>query len=231
MMAALVSGDDAGAKATVTGLLADLGCADGSVVDLGGIQSARGPEPYFVMFAALMQSLRTPRATFARGSGTLGVTLAAATWGCETAGVPTPNVGERDDRAPVVLGRLRLLSASPEDTLDGREGVSRIANQDDLGVGGVPVHEVQYPVKPLRRLRCGGKIRVLAVDESADGDPVVRSLGHLTNQLGVAVGVVGQRKVTGLQSCCPQAFLYCGGLFGMLPETQDAPAVGLTGRF
>lgn len=27
----------------------------------GGIQSARGPEHYFLMFAALMQSLRTPR--------------------------------------------------------------------------------------------------------------------------------------------------------------------------
>jgi 8-hydroxy-5-deazaflavin:NADPH oxidoreductase len=56
-----VSGDDPGAKATVTGLLTDFGWPDGSVVDLGGIQSARGPEHYFLMFAALMQSLRTPR--------------------------------------------------------------------------------------------------------------------------------------------------------------------------
>jgi hypothetical protein len=56
-----VSGDDPGAKATVTGLLADFGWPDGSVVDLGGIQSARGPEHYFLMFAALMQSLRTPQ--------------------------------------------------------------------------------------------------------------------------------------------------------------------------
>jgi predicted dinucleotide-binding enzyme len=56
-----VSGDDPGAKATVTVLLADIGWPDGSVVDLGGIQSARGPEHYFLMFAALMQSLRTPR--------------------------------------------------------------------------------------------------------------------------------------------------------------------------
>jgi predicted dinucleotide-binding enzyme len=59
--AALASGDDPGAKATVTGLLAGIGWPDGSVVDLGGIQSARGPEHYFLMFAALMQSLRTPR--------------------------------------------------------------------------------------------------------------------------------------------------------------------------
>jgi 8-hydroxy-5-deazaflavin:NADPH oxidoreductase len=56
-----VSGDDAGAKATAAGLLADLGWPDGSIVDLGGIRSARGPEHYFVMFAALMQSLHTPQ--------------------------------------------------------------------------------------------------------------------------------------------------------------------------
>ena len=56
-----VSGDDPGAKATVTDLLTDFGWPDGSVVDLGGIQSARGPEHYFLMFVALMQSLRTPQ--------------------------------------------------------------------------------------------------------------------------------------------------------------------------
>jgi mannose-6-phosphate isomerase-like protein (cupin superfamily) len=55
-----MSGNDAGAKATVAGLLADLGWAEGSIVDLGGIQSARGPEHYFLMFAAIMQSLRRP---------------------------------------------------------------------------------------------------------------------------------------------------------------------------
>jgi len=36
-----VSGDDAAAKATVTSLLKDLGGADGSIVDLGGIAAAR----------------------------------------------------------------------------------------------------------------------------------------------------------------------------------------------
>jgi 8-hydroxy-5-deazaflavin:NADPH oxidoreductase len=55
-----VSGDDTDAKVTVTSLLKDLGWTDGSIVDLGGIRSARGPEHYFVMFVALMQSLRTP---------------------------------------------------------------------------------------------------------------------------------------------------------------------------
>jgi hypothetical protein len=56
-----VSGNDAGAKATVVGLLADLGWPEGSIVDLGGIESARGPEHYFLMFAAIMQSLRSPQ--------------------------------------------------------------------------------------------------------------------------------------------------------------------------
>jgi hypothetical protein len=56
-----LSGNDAAAKATVAGLLKDFGWADESIVDLGGIQSARGPEHYFLMFAALMQSLGTPR--------------------------------------------------------------------------------------------------------------------------------------------------------------------------
>lgn len=56
-----LSGDDAGAKATVAALLADFGWPDGSVVDLGGIGSARGTEHYFLMFAAIMQSLGTPK--------------------------------------------------------------------------------------------------------------------------------------------------------------------------
>jgi 8-hydroxy-5-deazaflavin:NADPH oxidoreductase len=55
----LMSGDDASAKAIVVGLLADLGWPDESIIDLGGIRSARGPEHYFLMFAALMQSLPT----------------------------------------------------------------------------------------------------------------------------------------------------------------------------
>ena len=55
-----ISGDDEGAKATVVSLLTDLGWPDGSIIDLGGIASARGPEHYFLMFAALIQSLRTP---------------------------------------------------------------------------------------------------------------------------------------------------------------------------
>ncbi len=56
-----VSGDDAGAKATVTSLLAGFGWPADSIVDLGGIASARGAEYYFLMFAALMQSVGSPK--------------------------------------------------------------------------------------------------------------------------------------------------------------------------
>jgi predicted dinucleotide-binding enzyme len=56
-----VSGDDAAAKATVTSLLAGFGWPEDAIVDLGGIASARGTEHYFLMFAALMQSVGSPR--------------------------------------------------------------------------------------------------------------------------------------------------------------------------
>jgi predicted dinucleotide-binding enzyme len=52
-----VSGDDAAAKATVASLLAGFGWPDDSIVDLGGIVSARGTEHYFFLFAALAQSV------------------------------------------------------------------------------------------------------------------------------------------------------------------------------
>ena len=56
-----VSGNDAGAKAKVTALLGDFGWPAESVADLGGIASARGPEHYVLMFAALMRSLGTQK--------------------------------------------------------------------------------------------------------------------------------------------------------------------------
>lgn len=55
-----VSGDDEGAKSTVRGLLADLGWPAESVIDLGGIASARGAEHYFLLFAALWQATGSP---------------------------------------------------------------------------------------------------------------------------------------------------------------------------
>jgi predicted dinucleotide-binding enzyme len=55
-----LSGDDQAAKATVSGLLRDLGWTDDGIVDLGGIQTARGVEHYFLLFAALMRSTGRP---------------------------------------------------------------------------------------------------------------------------------------------------------------------------
>ena len=53
-------GDDADAKATVAQLLQELGWPADSVLDLGGIASARASEHYFLMGAALLQALGTP---------------------------------------------------------------------------------------------------------------------------------------------------------------------------
>lgn len=55
-----VSGNDPGAKATVTGLLGDLGWDAEAVVDLGEISSARGPEHYFLLFMARVGATRDP---------------------------------------------------------------------------------------------------------------------------------------------------------------------------
>lgn len=52
-----VSGDDPDAKATVTTLLHDLGHTD--VIDLGGIESARGPEMWLPLWLRIMGSLGT----------------------------------------------------------------------------------------------------------------------------------------------------------------------------
>jgi hypothetical protein len=55
-----LSGDDDAAKATVAGLLRDLGWSDDGIVDLGGIATARGVESYVLLFAALMRSTGGP---------------------------------------------------------------------------------------------------------------------------------------------------------------------------
>lgn len=52
-----VSGDDAEAKQVVTGLLTELGHED--VVDLGGIETARGTEMYLPLWLRLMGALGT----------------------------------------------------------------------------------------------------------------------------------------------------------------------------
>lgn len=54
-----VSGDDAGAKATVTALLEQLGHRD--VIDLGALETARGTEMLLPVWVRLMQALGTTR--------------------------------------------------------------------------------------------------------------------------------------------------------------------------
>lgn len=49
-----VAGDDAEAKATVTGLLRDLGWQ--SILDLGGVEAARGMEMYLPLWLRIVQS-------------------------------------------------------------------------------------------------------------------------------------------------------------------------------
>lgn len=48
-----VAGDDEDAKATVTGLLGDLGWPAASILDLGGLQAARGLESWLHLWLAL----------------------------------------------------------------------------------------------------------------------------------------------------------------------------------
>jgi hypothetical protein len=57
---AFLSGDDDSAKDLVASLLGDLGWSSERIIDLGGIQSARGVEHYFLLFAALMRSQGSP---------------------------------------------------------------------------------------------------------------------------------------------------------------------------
>jgi predicted dinucleotide-binding enzyme len=55
-----LSGDHDDAKATVSALLGDLGWPQAQQLDLGGIDTARAVEHYFLLFAALMGALRSP---------------------------------------------------------------------------------------------------------------------------------------------------------------------------
>jgi 8-hydroxy-5-deazaflavin:NADPH oxidoreductase len=55
-----VSGDDETAKAEATLLLHDLGWKDDAIIDLGGIQTARGPEHYALLFFEVIGVLKSP---------------------------------------------------------------------------------------------------------------------------------------------------------------------------
>lgn len=54
-----LSGDNVEAKAQTAGLLRDLGWTDDEIVDLGGIETARGAEAYIMMFGNLAGALKT----------------------------------------------------------------------------------------------------------------------------------------------------------------------------
>jgi predicted dinucleotide-binding enzyme len=54
-----VSGNSAQAKAETARLLRDLGWTDNDIVDLGGIESARGAEAHILLLAALSSALKT----------------------------------------------------------------------------------------------------------------------------------------------------------------------------
>jgi hypothetical protein len=57
--AVFVAGDDAAAKQTVTGLLRAFGWSEASILDLGGIRSARGTEMYLPLWLSLWGALGT----------------------------------------------------------------------------------------------------------------------------------------------------------------------------
>lgn len=56
-----LSGDDPAAKATVAEILTSLGWSPDRQIDLGRITTARAVEHYFLLFAALVGALRSPR--------------------------------------------------------------------------------------------------------------------------------------------------------------------------
>jgi predicted dinucleotide-binding enzyme len=56
---AFMAGNDAAAKREVAGLLQALGWASNSIIDLGGIEAARGPEHYMALFWRVFQALGT----------------------------------------------------------------------------------------------------------------------------------------------------------------------------
>ena len=55
-----LSGNDADAKATVSGLLQSFGWAPEDILDLGDISTARGPEMYLALWLRLLRATGTP---------------------------------------------------------------------------------------------------------------------------------------------------------------------------
>ena len=59
--AIFVAGDDADAKAAVSGVLRSLGWQSDQIVDLGGVSAARGTEAYLLLWLGLMGAVGTGR--------------------------------------------------------------------------------------------------------------------------------------------------------------------------
>jgi hypothetical protein len=55
-----IAGDDDEAKTTVRGLLGEFGWAAESIIDVGGVRLARGPEMYMLLWLSLWGALGTP---------------------------------------------------------------------------------------------------------------------------------------------------------------------------
>jgi predicted dinucleotide-binding enzyme len=54
-----MAGNDANAKREVARLLEDIGWRPDTIIDLGGIEAARGPEHYMALFWRLYQAFGT----------------------------------------------------------------------------------------------------------------------------------------------------------------------------
>lgn len=55
-----VGGEDAAAKSAVVSMLSSFGWPEASVIDLGGIETARGTEMYLALWLRLMRAMGTP---------------------------------------------------------------------------------------------------------------------------------------------------------------------------
>jgi predicted dinucleotide-binding enzyme len=55
-----VAGDDPAARQTVIELLRELGWLNGDILDLGGIQAARGMEMYLPLWLSMVAAQETP---------------------------------------------------------------------------------------------------------------------------------------------------------------------------
>src|SRR5690349_6970388 len=118
-----------------------------------------------------------------------------------------------------------LRRAVPEYAADGRQRVSGIADQDDLGAWRVSVDDVEDSVEPACSLLSRRVLRILAVDEAADQHAVIVGVGQLLDQPAVTGLVVGESEMGGRQAGVSQACLDRRGVLRMLAKAQHPPAL------